>query len=318
MRSISFPALLAVLALAACDDSVGATTIQGYAEGEFVAIASTAGGRVIERPVVRGSVVKAGDLLFTLDATEATAARDRAAAQLAQAQADLADSLKGSRPEELAVIDAQIAEAQSALDLARIELARTQRLTATQVASRQGLDSARATVTQAVARLDALKAQRDTAMLGARDDRVLAARATVTAATAALADAEWQLSERRVSAPVAGIISETVRDPGEVVAAGAPVLTLLPQDGVKVRFFLPQTLLPQVKPGDTVRLACDGCAGDLAARITYVAPREEFTPPVVYTVSNRQTFVYLVEARQSAGSTSLRPGQPLDVTLGVP
>ncbi|RJF87702.1 HlyD family efflux transporter periplasmic adaptor subunit [Oleomonas cavernae] len=316
-RTLS-PFVLLALILAGCGDNGGQVTVQGYAEGDFVTVAATAGGRLTARPVNRGDVVKAGDALFALDATAATASRDQAAASLAQAQADLADSLKGSRPTEVAAIDAQIAEARSALDLARIELARTQRLTATQVASRQGLDKAQATVEQAQARLEALEAQRDTATLGARDDRILAARAAVAAASATLADAEWQLAERQVTAPVAGIVSETIRDPGEVVAAGAPVLTLLPDDGTKIRFFLPETLLPKVAPGDTVRLACDGCPGDLAARVTYVAPKEEFTPPTVYTVTNRETFVYLVEARQSAGATRLRPGQPLDVTIGAP
>lgn len=316
-HALSPLALMAALALAGCGDGDSSLTVQGYAEGDFVTVAATAGGRLTHRPVERGTAVKAGDPLFSLDATAATAARDQAAAQLAQAQAELADSLKGSRPEEVAVIEAQIAEARSALDLARIELARTQRLTATQVASRQGLDSAQATVAQAQARLDALEAQRDTAMLGARDDRVLAARAAVAAAAAALADAQWQLGEREVTSPVSGVVTETIRDPGEVVAAGAPVLTLLPDDGVKIRFFLPEKLLPGIAIGDEVHLACDGCAADLAARVTYVAPSEEFTPPTVYTVTNRETFVYLVEARQSAGAARLRPGQPLDVTVAV-
>jgi HlyD family secretion protein len=310
--------VLIALILAGCGDGGGQVTVQGYAEGDFVSVAATAGGRLTQRPVNRGDTVKAGDALFALDATAATAARDQAAASLARAQADLADSLKGSRPTEVAAIDAQIAEARSALDLARIELVRTQRLTATQVASRQGLDKAQATVAQAQARLEALEAQRDTATLGARDDRIMAARAAVAAADATLADAQWQLAERQVTAPVAGIVSETIRDPGEVVAAGAPVLTLLPDDGTKIRFFLPETLLPKLALGDTVHLACDGCSGDLAARVTYVAPKEEFTPPTVYTVTNRETFVYLVEARQSAGATRLRPGQPLDVTIGAP
>ncbi|MDD3446435.1 MAG: HlyD family efflux transporter periplasmic adaptor subunit [Zavarzinia sp.] len=306
-------ALFLPLVLGACDGDTP-TTVQGYAEGEFVDIAPSAGGRIATRPVEAGDTVAAGQMLFTLDATEAMAARDQAAATLAEARARLDDLEKGARPADLAVIDARIAEARAAVENAEADLGRTRRLVTSANASRQALDSAESAAAQARARLAAAEAERAAAVLPARADQVAGAKAAVTAAEAGLAQAEWRLSERRVAAPVAGIVSVVLRDPGEVISAGTPVLTLLPADGVKIRFFLPEPLLPAVAPGARVRLACDGCAGDLAAKVTFVAPKEEFTPPTVYTVKNRQTFVFLVEARQTSGKP-LRPGQPLDVTL---
>ncbi|PWR19399.1 HlyD family secretion protein [Zavarzinia aquatilis] len=317
MRKRLAAALLATLGLAACDGSDAPAHVQGYAEGEFVAVAPTAGGRLTARPVTRGMNVAAGALLFTLDDTEARANRDRATASLAEAKSRLADLEKGARPEDLAVIDARIAEAKAALDNAELELTRTRRLEVSANASRQALDRASSTAEQAAARLASARAERAAAVLPARADQLDAARANVAAAEATLAAADWQLSERRVTAPVAGIVSETLRDPGESIAAGTPVLTLLPPDAVKVRFFLPEPLLPKVTEGGRVTLACDGCPAGLAARISYIAPKEEFTPPTVYTVQNRRSFVFLVEARPEPG-TLLRPGQPLDVTLVLP
>lgn len=317
MRMPLAAALLATLGLAACDGGETPPHVQGYAEGEFVAVAPTSGGRLTARPVTRGMSVALGDLLFTLDDTEARANRDRAAASLAEAKARLADLEKGARPEDLAVIDARIAEAKAALDNAELELTRTRRLEVSANASRQALDRASSTAEQAAARLASARAERAAAVLPARADQLDAARATIAAAEAALAAADWQVAERRVTAPSAGIVSETLRDPGESIAAGTPVLTLLPPDAVKVRFFLPEPLLPQVKEGGRVTLACDGCPPGLGARISYIAPKEEFTPPTVYTVQNRRSFVFLVEARPEPG-TVLRPGQPLDVTLVLP
>ncbi len=309
-------ALAAALLLAACDNG-GGTSVQGYAEGEFRALAPSVAGRLLSRPVARGDHVAAGTLLFTVDQTAPRAARDQAKAQLAQTKANLADLETGARPEDIAVIDAEIAEARAAVENTRRDLIRIASLASAANASRAALDNAQAASDQARARLDALTAQRAVAELPARTDRLDAARAAVAAAEAALTAAEFQLSETEVRAPADGTVAETLRDPGEMIAAGSPVLTLLPDDGTKIRFFLPEPLLPRAAIGATVHLACDGCGSDLAARVTYVAPKEEFTPPTVYTVQNRKTFVYLVEARQTAGAP-LRPGQPLDVSLVTP
>lgn len=306
-------AALLALGLAGCDDGPP-TNVQGYAEGDFVDVAAYEGGRLTARMVEAGDRVTAGQPLFTLDDTAARAERERAAASLAEARARLADIEKGARPADLAVLDANVAEAEAALDNARTELARTRRLEVKATASRQALDRAETAATQAQARLAAARAQRAAAALPARDDQLIAAQAAVRAAEAALAQADWRLAERQVAAPTTGVVSEVIRDPGEVVAAGAPVLTLLPPDGIKIRFFLPEPMLPRIALGETVRLSCDGCAHDLAARITFIAPKEEFTPPTVYTVENRRTFVFMVEARQTNGAP-LRPGQPLSVDL---
>ena len=96
--------------------------------------------------------------------------------------------------------------------------------------------------------------------------------------------------------------------------ASRPVLALLPPGNLKVRFFVPETVLANLAYGDTVRVSCDGCAKDLTARVSFIARQSEFTPPVIYSLEERSKLVYMIEAlpQQPAG---LRVGQPVDVTL---
>ena len=100
---------------------------------------------------------------------------------------------------------------------------------------------------------------------------------------------------------------------GEWAAANQPVVSLIPDDRVKVRFFVPQRDLSRYQIGRTVNFSCDGCPAGLSATIDYVSPRPEFTPPIIYSRDSRDRLVFLVEARPNAPRT-LNPGQPVDVT----
>jgi HlyD family secretion protein len=97
---------------------------------------------------------------------------------------------------------------------------------------------------------------------------------------------------------------------GEWAPANQPILSLLPDERIKLRFFVPETQLSAYRTGAVVHFACDGCARGLTAQINYIAPRPEFTPPVIYSREARDRLVYLVEARPSV---RLNPGQPVDV-----
>jgi HlyD family secretion protein len=136
----------------------------------------------------------------------------------------------------------------------------------------------------------------------------------VTAARAQLAQAEWRLDQMSQAAPQGGIVVDTLYRPGEWIAAGAPVVSLLPPENVKVRFFVPEPRLGAIGIGDEVHIGCDACAAGLTATISYVSPDAEYTPPVIYSREMRAKLVYLVEARPRQ-PTALRPGQPVDVTL---
>jgi HlyD family secretion protein len=307
-------ALVALAAAMGLGVNDGALQVQGYIEGEYVYVGAPVAGRLETLHVARGAQVAAGASLFQLDRSSEQPARDEAAARLARAEADLANLRKGKRPSEIESIEAQLAQAQAMLQLAEAELERRERLVASNVASREAVDQARAAYERDRARVAELQAELKTAQLGARTDEIQAAAAEVTAAQAQLAQAEWRLDQMSQAAPQAGAVIDTLYRPGEWVAAGAPVVSLLPPDNVKVRFFVPEPRLGAIEVGDEVRVSCDACPPDLTAVVSFISPDAEYTPPVIYSREMRAKLVYLVEARPRQ-TAALHPGQPVDVTL---
>jgi len=246
----------------------------GYAEGDTAFVAAPQAGWVANLHVERGAQVRTGDRLFTLDDTAQAAARDQAEAQIAQAQG-------------------QMGQARASLDLAAKELARQQGLLRSGATSKQALDQAKSaydTAAALIAQINATEAQ---------------ARATLTGAA-------YQLSERVVVSRTEGRVQDIFFRPGEYAPAMTPVVSILPPANVYVRFFVPETEFAKVKLGRKVSIHCDGCAKDLTATVSFIAAQEEFTPPVIFSVGNREKLVFKVEARAPGGLT-LNPGQPVDV-----
>jgi HlyD family secretion protein len=307
-------ALVALAAAMGLGGDGGPLVVQGYVEGEYVYVAAPVAGRLETLHVARGVQVAAGAPLFQLARSSEQPARDDAAARLARAEANLANLRKGKRPSEIDSLEAQLAQANAMLELSEVALQRREQLVETRAVSREAVDEARATNDRNKARIAELQAELETARLGARADEIEAAEAEVTAAQAQLAQAQWRLDELAQAAPQAGLVVDTLYRPGEWVAAGAPVVSMLPPENVKVRFFVPEPRLGAVVVGDEVQVRCDACAPDLTAVISYVSPDAEYTPPVIYSREMRAKLVYLVEA-QPRQPAALRPGQPVDVTL---
>jgi len=138
------------------------------------------------------------------------------------------------------------------------------------------------------------------------------AEATLRTAEARVASAQTRLTRRKVSSPVTGSVQQIYYRPGEVVPAGRPVVSLLPPGNIKVRFFVPEAELPKLSIGQNVRIHCDNCATDIAARVTFISRTSEFTPPVIYSQDERSKLVYLIEARTETPQ-NLRVGQPVSV-----
>lgn len=306
-------AALALLALAACSRPAP-TGWQGYLEGDFVYIASPLAGRLETLAVVKGARVAAHAPLFTLERGQDLAAQRQAADQLRAAQARLADLQKGSRPSELAALEARLAQARASTELSKLELARQENLFKTNVIAAAEIDRARLTHERNTRAIDELTSQLTTAGLGARTDTIAAAEAEASAAAAAKDRADWNVTQKSPSAPRAALVYDTLYREGEFVAAGLPVLALLPPENIKVRFYVSDSDFAALKAGDTVRVALTGHA-PLAARISYLSPKPEYTPPVLYNRENRAKLVWLVEAVFTDPSVTrdLHPGQPVDV-----
>jgi HlyD family secretion protein len=140
------------------------------------------------------------------------------------------------------------------------------------------------------------------------------AEAALRTAQARLNSSQTRLSRRKVFSPVEGTIEQIYFRSGEMVAAGRPVLAVLPPGNLKVRFFVSEATLPQIRIDDVVNVHCDGCPGGLTAKVSFIARNSEFTPPVIYSLEERSKLVFMIEARPEQPER-LRVGQPVSVTL---
>jgi HlyD family secretion protein len=292
-----------------------AVTWQGYAEADFVKIAPTQQGLLTAVLVARGESVAAGAPLFAQDDTADRAALNQAAQELAQTESNLANLEAGGKMTEIAQAEANLADARSTLVRTTADLGRGQALLQKGDATKQNVDQLMADHRSAQAKVEALQAALAQlhAPLG-RDRQIEAQRAAVEAARAAVNMAEWRLAQRRVTAPAAGRVADVLARPGETMAAGAPVVSLLPPGNIFVRFFVPESALSGMHLGDRVSLACDGCPTDLSAAISFISPQAEYTPPLIYSESSRAKLVFVIEAKPRAEQAArLNPGQPIEV-----
>lgn len=292
--------------------------VQGYVEGEFVYVASPLAGRLEALDVARGGQVQAGDPLFALESEPEKAVRDEAQRRLEQARAGLEDLRKGKRPSEIEALEAQRRQAQDASVFSEKEFSRQEELFSSGAATLQDLDRARALRDQDRERVAQLAAELKTAQLGSRRDQIAAAQANVRALEAALARAQWALAQKRRTAPQAGLVFDTLYRPGEWIAAGRPVVVLLPPQNIRVRAFVPETWIARIHPGDRVRVIVDGISEPFIGSVSFISPQAEYTPPVIYSRESRSKLVFMIEvvfAPETAAQ--LHPGQPADVQLGL-
>ena len=141
------------------------------------------------------------------------------------------------------------------------------------------------------------------------------AEAALRTAQARLNSSQTRLTRRKVFSPAEGTIEQIYFRTGEMVSAGRPVLALLPPGNLKVRFFVNEAVLPQVRINDVINVHCDGCPDGLTAKVSFIARNSEFTPPVIYSLEERAKLVFMIEALPEQPER-LRVGQPVNVTLG--
>lgn len=307
--------LFATALLAACDGKPP-DSFPGYAEADYVRLAAPISGTLARLYLARGDQAAAGAQAFVLEQDSERAAREEATFRVAQAQEQLKNLRQGKRPDELAAIRAQQAQAQAALDLSSAELARSSKLVAQQFLSAASLDQARAAVARDRGRINELNAQLRLALQGARKPEISAAEQEVNAAQAQLEQAGWRVAQKTQRTPVAGDVVDVLYREGEWVPAGTAVVTLLPPANLKARFFLPEAQLGAIAIGQPVALQCDGCGAPIAAKISFIAREAEYTSPIIYSKENRAKLVFMVEARPAPqDARRLHPGQPLEVRL---
>ncbi len=309
--------ILALLAVTGCQRR-DPDVLQGYIEGEYVRVAAPVGGTLVRCAVTRGSLVKSGDLLFVLESAAEQAALDEAGRRVNQAEARLENLRKGRRPSEIATLEARVEQARANLGLLENELSRREKLIRDHVIAATELDQARSQRDANRAFLEAATSELATARLGARDDEIHAAEADLAGAQAARERNRWNLDQKTQKAPADAVVHDSLFHAGEFVAAGQPVVSLLPPSNLKIRFFAPQPRLDALRPGTIVEAHVDGVPQPIPATVSYIATQPEFTPPVIYSRDQRSRLVYLVEASvPQEAATRLHPGQPVDVRINA-
>ena len=280
------------------------TVLSGYIEGENLYLAAPIAGTIATLSVARGDRATAGEPVFSVDATQLRAERDQAAASVAAAQAQVATA-QARLAQSHASLAAAAAQADNAVrDLARYRFA--QHANPASVAQQQ-VDSAIAAAANTVGQRDAAESDAK-----AQAEQIDAATAQLHAQQAALADAQSKLDQLAPQAPAAARVQDVFFQQGEWAAANQPVVSLLPDDKVKIRFFVPEQDVSRYHPGDSIHFSCDGCATGLSARVIYISAQPEFTPPIIYSRGSRDRLVFLMEALPG-DPKGLTPGLPVDV-----
>ena len=308
-------AILLACALAACSPAPS-SLYQGYAEGDFVRVAVPFAGTLQKLAVNRGEQIKAGALLFSLESKNEAAAKEEAEQHLKTAMAQHANLTTGKRAPEIEVISAQIAQASAAERLSRAQLQRDGKLYGAKFISKEKLDETGAAHDRDNARIAELTAQLQSARLASREQEIRAAEAEVESARAVLAQRDWALGQKTVASPAAALVYDTLYAEGEWVAAGNPVVSLLPPANIKVRFFVSESIVGSLQLAQKISVGCDGCGPAITAQISYISRQPEYTPPIIYSKDTRAKLVFLVEAKAAPeDSVKLHPGQPVDVKL---
>jgi HlyD family secretion protein len=298
----------------------GALVASGTVEATDAQLGFQAPGRVVSIAPREGDRVTAGQELARLERSELEARRAQAEAQVDAARAALAELERGSRQELIAQARAALAAAADRRADAERDVARTRRLFDGGAVSRETLDKAQTAVD--VARSQQTQAGEQLRLLQAGPSRETkeAARAQVAQAQAAVQGVDATLGNTVLAAPFDGVVTVRHREPGEIVPAGTPVLTVMDPRSRYVRIYIPENRVGAVRVGSRATITADTYPGKTyPGEVSFIASEAEFTPKSVQTTEERVRLVYEVKVRVTGDpGFDLKPGLPADVRLETP
>lgn len=317
-RSLLALAAAACALLAGChngDDS-GAIHASGHIEATEVRLAAKVGGRLLEAPLEEGDQVHPGDLVARFESVDAEHRLAQARASEEAADAQLRLLLAGSRHEDLSRAEDQLAQAQAELDAAQRDLARLEGLADRGTATEKARDDARTRRDVAQRAVAAAQASLDKLIAGPRSQEIEAARAQRAAATAQVASISQQITDATVLAPRAGVLTERIAEPGEVLAPGAPLAVLTDLARPWLNVWVDEPSLASIRLGDPVEVRVDGHDGPLQGTVSFVSQVAEFTPKNVQTPEERAKLVFRVKVALDNDDGLFKPGMPADAWFG--
>jgi len=283
----------------------------GHIEAVDVRILTKVRGRVLKRPVDEGDAVKAGQLLAVQDTVDTELQLRQAQADRDQAEANLRLKVAGSRKEDIDQLAAQLAATQADLDGAEKELLRQERLVTEGYTTVQTRDDA-------LARRDALKAELESARqalvrakAGSRSQEIEAARAELASMDARIAQLKQQIADATIVSPVDGVVTEKIAEPGELLAAGSPVLVVTDLAKPWLTVYVPEPDLGRIRLAAPAEVVTDG-GERRSGKVTFISSKAEFTPKNVQTRDERVKLVYRVKVGLDNADGLFKPGMPAE------
>ena len=296
--------------------STGGLRISGTIETTTADLSFKVGGRLLRRLVDEGMQVTVGQTVALLEDDELKEERSARSADEKASRAGLADLEAGSRREEIAQAEAALARMQAEADKLATDAVRAENLYQREVIPRKELDAARAARDASAAAVREAEQRLKLSNAGPRPDAVRQARARVDASAAGRALSETRLSQAVLTSPMAGVVLSKHAEPGEMLSAGAPVVTVARMDEVWLRGYIPETELGRVKLGQQARVSIDTWPGRVfEGRVSFISSEAEFTPKNVQTEKERVKLVYRIKITLPNPKAELKPGMPADAVL---
>ncbi len=291
--------------------------VSGILEADEARIGSRLGGRVAAVHVKEGDRVVAGEVLVELEPFTLPARLEEARAVREQTKVNFEKFTRGPRTEELDVARARLEQARAEQRLAEQSLKRQGRLLVEKSTSQQLYDEALRTQEAALARVKELEAEVKELEVGFRREDIDKAEAEYNAANARVSALERELEELTIQAPISGVVSALQLVKGDLVAATAPVLTIIDDTQYWVRCYLPENAL-WVKSEQKVSIRFDPLPNEsFTGTVGFISPRAEFSPTNVQTSEERAKQMFRVKVFVQGNTERLRPGMHADVDFGT-
>ncbi|WJG10714.1 HlyD family efflux transporter periplasmic adaptor subunit [Aliiglaciecola sp. LCG003] len=311
-QRVKFGVCSIVLLLFACTQEPTHHGTTGYIEIQHFYISAPESGWITELNLTEGQVIELGDRVATLDRDYQLLNQQELEVQSANALSQLENLQQGARAEEIEVLKSQLNEMQQNSQLAEVEYARLVKLLNKELVSQAEVDKAKFHQQGLKFAVQSVQAQIAAARLPARDKVIESAQQQFRASQIASEKANWQLQRRSIIAHNRGTVEQIFYRQGEFVNQGQPLMSVAIVNSKKVRFYVAQERLNQVKIGNIVKVISDGRPEGDTAKISYISNHTEFTPPVLYGKGARDSLVFLVEASFER-PVNLNQGQPVDV-----
>jgi HlyD family secretion protein len=293
-------------------------TASGTIEAIEVNVASKVSGQLLELAVEEGMRVKPGDKLASVDHATLDIQLRQAEAGVQLAESQLALLVKGARSEDIRQAEAALKQAEASLKVAEDDALRMRELARSGSVTPKSRDDAEARLTVATAQHNAAVEALNKVRRLARPEEIRAAEARLAQAQAAADLLTKTIADCTITAPVGGIVTHKAVEAGELVTAGATVVTLVELDSVYVMIYVTEKELGRVRLGDAANVKIDAFRDKaFAGRITYISPEAEFTPKNVQTKEDRVKLVFGVKVEIENREGLLKPGLPADAVIRV-